>query len=76
MEVNQTNNMTAPQQTFGNEDVFDRSRKFQVGLSMLGAVGAVVFAATTHRKGKFWWFVGGSIAGTALGFMIDSMVKK
>lgn len=45
-------------------------------MACLCAVGAVVFAATTGRKGKFWWFIGGSMAGGAMGRLIYVAGRK
>jgi hypothetical protein len=52
------------------------SRKFQVSFGVLGGVGTVIWASQTGRKGKFWWWVGGSLAGQAIGYLIDGMVNK
>lgn len=56
------------------EDVL--KHKWALSLSTILAVGAVVFAATTGRKGKFWWFIGGSMVGGAMGRLIDAGVNK
>lgn len=50
--------------------------KWQAAVGTVLAVGAVVFASLTKRKGKFWWFAGGSLAGGAIGHLIDANQKS
>jgi hypothetical protein len=52
------------------------SRIFAGSFSLIGGVGAVIWAAKTNHKGKFWWFLGGSFIGLAIGAIIDSAVEK
>lgn len=47
-------------------------QKWQIALSLIGAVGAVALAYKHNLKGKVWIFLGGGIAGGAIGYLIDS----
>lgn len=51
-------------------------RKFSAAGWALGGVGTVIWAASKHKKGKFWWFIGGSIIGSTVGYLLDSAAKK
>jgi hypothetical protein len=51
-------------------------RKFQVALGTIGAVAAVIWASQTGRKGKFWWWCGGSMIGGSIGYLLDSATSK
>lgn len=46
--------------------------KWQIALSLIGAVGAVALAYKYNLSGKVWIFLGGGIAGGAVGYLIDS----
>lgn len=45
-------------------------------LAVLGGVGAVVYATMKNHKGRFWWFLGGSLAGGAIGTMVGILMAK
>jgi hypothetical protein len=47
--------------------------KWSAGLSALGAVGLVIYAFNAKKTGKFWYFLGGAIAGGIIGSAIDSV---
>lgn len=48
-----------------------KNNKWAASLGTILAVGAVIFAATTGHKGKFWWFIGGGLIGGSVGKLID-----
>ena len=50
--------------------------KFAVSLWAIGGVGTVIWATMGKRKGRFWWFIGGAIIGSAIGTMIDASVNR
>jgi uncharacterized membrane protein len=53
-----------------------KSSIWQASLGTIGAVGAVIWAANSGHKGKFWWFIGGGMIGGAIGMILDSANKK
>ena len=66
---------TPKEAEYGSE-AYWMQHKWGLALSTVLAVGAVVYAAQTGRKGKFWWFLGGSMVGGAVGRLLDSAAKK
>ncbi len=48
-----------------------KTNVFASALGTLTAVGAVVWAVQNKKTGKFWWFVGGALVGSAVGRTID-----
>lgn len=48
-----------------------KSKMFTSSMSVLGATGLVIWAHKNKKKGKFWWGLGGLLAGGALGGVID-----
>lgn len=45
--------------------------KFTSAFSVLGGIALVIWAVKTKRKGKFWWFLGGSAIGGVGGYFLD-----
>jgi hypothetical protein len=45
---------------------------WQVGLAVMGSVGAVIWAYKNNHTGKVWLFLGGGIVGGYIGYLIDS----
>jgi hypothetical protein len=52
-----------------------KARKWGIALWAIGGVSAVIWATNTGRKGRFWWFIGGGILGSAVGLIIDNSGK-
>ena len=46
--------------------------KWSAALTALGAVGLVIYAFNAKKTGKFWYFMGGAIAGGIIGSVIDT----
>jgi len=53
-----------------------KQKRFGIAISILGAFGTVVWATSKGKKGRFWWGLGGWIAGGAIGTIIDVMTSK
>lgn len=52
------------------------NNKFSMAFWGVGGVAAVIWATTHGHKGRFWWFIGGSMIGATVGFVIDEIVNK
>lgn len=50
-----------------------KSNAFATSMAVLGCIGFVIWANKTGKKGKFWWGLGGFLAGGAAGRVIDYM---
>lgn len=48
-----------------------RVNMFASSMAVLGAVGMVWWATSKGKKGRFWWGLGGFLAGGATGRVID-----
>lgn len=47
------------------------STTWQPALAIGGGLGTLLWAIHKHKKGKFWYFMGGAAVGAVAGYMLD-----